>query len=369
MKLTGKLLVALLVLTGFMFAQSKLANQAVYTWPDGYDGVGAHFIMYNDENVGGRTPVTHYVYETTPGCGYDDFMNDYDLLWCYGDIGNFNGGENAWVDGDLIVWFGSWDSAYAANPTGYMTNPGHHAWVWNSHANVLGIEDPWFWADANAQEMTQPTASVETYGDQPGSIIVEITNPIESGSPYSVDGFYIVANAEEDPATPSGAPQDYTYNVGYFPQTGGSGGSTFCTYWPHDVFGYGTWNIYHAYYIVYDSLAGHETAYFSRNSNLLEDVVGIAEGKTDTPKQLSVLAAPSVFAGRTQLTYALPKTTSVNLTIYNATGQTVNTLVDEVKAAGTYTAEFNGESLPSGVYFYTLKTSEKQLNGKLTLLR
>ncbi len=365
MNLTGKSVVVLLALTVVVFAQSKEAQQAVWTWPDGYNATGVHFILYNQD----KGPSTHYVYNTTPGCGIDDFMNDYDVLWCYGDVGNFNGGVDAWADGDLCIWFGSWDSAYAASPLTYGSNKNHTGYLWFSHNFVAGGEDPWGWPDENGQVMPMPTASIETFGDQAGSVIIEIPNPPETGSPYSIDGYYVVANAVESPGTPSGEPDDFTYNVGYVAQTGGSGGTTFHTYVPFDVYGYGTWNIYHAYYIVFDQGAGHETQWMSQNSNLIEDVVGVAEGKSDTPKQLSVFAAPSVFEGRTQLIYALPKTTSVNLTIYNASGQTVSTLVDEVKSAGRYTAEFNGESLPSGVYFYTLKTSEKQLNGKLTLFR
>ncbi len=351
------------MISGPAFAQSKLANQAVYTWPDGYIGLGANFILYNYDK--GET--THWVDNTTPGSGIDDFMIDYDLLWCYGDVGNFNGGVDAWVDGDLCIWFGSWDSAYAVSPVGYGSNAGHTGYVWFSQENVAGTEDPWFWPDEYGQVM--PMATVSQAGDQ-GMVTVEIPNLPETGVPpatYSVAGYYIVANGVLG-GEPSGTPDDFTFDIGYFPQSGGPGSSTFAQYDPQTIYPTGgSWTTYHAYYIVFRDNT-HSTEYMSQNSNKVV-IVGIAEGKTDTPKQLSMVATPSVFARHTQLTYALPQTTPVKLTIHNASGQIVNTLVDEVKTAGRYTVEFDDESLPSGVYFYSLRTSEKQLNGKLTLLR
>jgi hypothetical protein len=42
------------------------------------------------------------------------------------------------------------------------------------------------------------------------------------------------------------------------------------------------------------------------------------------------------------------------LKVYDVLGNEITTLVDEEKASGTYEVEFNGEGLPSGIYFYTL---------------
>ena len=50
-------------------------------------------------------------------------------------------------------------------------------------------------------------------------------------------------------------------------------------------------------------------------------------------------------------------------------GQEVATLVDEVKPAGSYTAEFRGENLATGVYFYRLQAGEFVETKKLVLLK
>jgi hypothetical protein len=40
------------------------------------------------------------------------------------------------------------------------------------------------------------------------------------------------------------------------------------------------------------------------------------------------------------------------LKVYDVLGREVKTLVDEARTAGSYTVQFNGASLASGVYFY-----------------
>ena len=55
-------------------------------------------------------------------------------------------------------------------------------------------------------------------------------------------------------------------------------------------------------------------------------------------------------------------------------GNEVATLVDEYKPAGTYEVEFNshsdvGRNLPSGVYFYQLKTENYIETKKMILLK
>ena len=52
--------------------------------------------------------------------------------------------------------------------------------------------------------------------------------------------------------------------------------------------------------------------------------------------------------------YEIPVNGKVTLVVFNITGQEVATLVNEIKDAGYYTAEFNGINLASGVYFYRI---------------
>lgn len=68
---------------------------------------------------------------------------------------------------------------------------------------------------------------------------------------------------------------------------------------------------------------------------------------------------PNPFNPETKITYTLPNATSVKITVYDRLGREVAVLVDESQSEGDHTASFNAASLPSGVYFYRIKTSER----------
>ncbi|MFA5404180.1 MAG: T9SS type A sorting domain-containing protein, partial [Ignavibacteria bacterium] len=52
--------------------------------------------------------------------------------------------------------------------------------------------------------------------------------------------------------------------------------------------------------------------------------------------------------------YELPKDGRVKLVIYDILGREIKTLINELKQAGRYTIEFNGNNYASGVYFYRI---------------
>jgi len=57
---------------------------------------------------------------------------------------------------------------------------------------------------------------------------------------------------------------------------------------------------------------------------------------------------------KTIIRYHLPKDTRVTLKVYTLLGVEVATLIDDEHAAGSYSVEFDGSHLPSGVYFYRI---------------
>lgn len=61
--------------------------------------------------------------------------------------------------------------------------------------------------------------------------------------------------------------------------------------------------------------------------------------------------------------------TMVNLRVLDILGREVATLVNEVKPAGEYTVEFDGTNLPSGIYFYQLRSGDVVLTRKMALVR
>ncbi len=78
---------------------------------------------------------------------------------------------------------------------------------------------------------------------------------------------------------------------------------------------------------------------------------------------------PNPFNPVTTIEFTLPAKQHVNLTIYNATGQEVATLISGEMNAGTHRVEWQGGHLPSGVYFYRLKTAHTVLTRKMLLLK
>jgi hypothetical protein len=78
---------------------------------------------------------------------------------------------------------------------------------------------------------------------------------------------------------------------------------------------------------------------------------------------------PNPFNPTTQITYSVPRSEKVKLTVYNILGNEVAQLVNETQGAGTYSVKFNAQSLASGVYFYTLNAGNTSIVKKMLLLK
>lgn len=86
---------------------------------------------------------------------------------------------------------------------------------------------------------------------------------------------------------------------------------------------------------------------------------------------------PNPFNSSTEIRYSLPQgksTYQVSLKIYDIRGRLVNTLVDQNQAAGTYSvrwngSDMNGQSISSGMYFFTLQIDKFKATNKLLLIR
>lgn len=78
---------------------------------------------------------------------------------------------------------------------------------------------------------------------------------------------------------------------------------------------------------------------------------------------------PNPFNPNTVISYNIPEHSLVILNIYNLLGEKIKTLVEKEQAPGKYQINFDGNNLPSGIYFYQLKTDKFQQTKKMLLLR
>jgi hypothetical protein len=78
---------------------------------------------------------------------------------------------------------------------------------------------------------------------------------------------------------------------------------------------------------------------------------------------------PNPFNPTTQIRYGLTADVLVALKVYNAFGQTVAILVDEVQSAGYHEAFLDGRELASGVYYYRLQAGPYSDTKKLIIMK
>lgn len=78
---------------------------------------------------------------------------------------------------------------------------------------------------------------------------------------------------------------------------------------------------------------------------------------------------PNPFNPSTTIRFGLKEAGNVRLAVYNSLGQEVTTLVNEYRPAGNYEVQFNASQLPSGMYFYTIKSNNFSVSKKMTLLK
>jgi flagellar hook assembly protein FlgD len=76
----------------------------------------------------------------------------------------------------------------------------------------------------------------------------------------------------------------------------------------------------------------------------------------------------------TEIRYSIPEAAHVTLTIFNARGQKVRTLVSDRQNSGYYVTRWDGKDesgndLPSGIYMCRMKTEKFVAAQKLVLIK
>ncbi len=78
---------------------------------------------------------------------------------------------------------------------------------------------------------------------------------------------------------------------------------------------------------------------------------------------------PNPFNPVSKIKYDIPELSFVTLKIYDVLGSEIATLVNEEKPVGSYEVTFDASNLPSGVYFYQLKTKGYLETKKMILMK
>ncbi|MFA6979186.1 MAG: T9SS type A sorting domain-containing protein [Ignavibacteriaceae bacterium] len=81
------------------------------------------------------------------------------------------------------------------------------------------------------------------------------------------------------------------------------------------------------------------------------------EDQKESPQNFTLAQNfPNPFNPTTNIEYSVAQSQNVTIKIYNVLGKEVAVLVNEKKEPGTYMTEFKTNGLPSGLYFYRMKT-------------
>jgi len=78
---------------------------------------------------------------------------------------------------------------------------------------------------------------------------------------------------------------------------------------------------------------------------------------------------PNPFNPRTTISYDVPRSAHVTLSVFNVLGQHVGTLYEGMQSAGTHRIVWDAGSLASGVYFYRLQGAGQTLMRKMILVK
>lgn len=107
----------------------------------------------------------------------------------------------------------------------------------------------------------------------------------------------------------------------------------------------------------------------------LAELIGIKQISELVPKSFSLYQNyPNPFNPSTKIRFSLPHPSQeeeqeVKLIFYDALGRELTTLINEQLQPGTYEAEFNGASYPSGVYFYKIISGNNTETKKMILVK
>ena len=121
---------------------------------------------------------------------------------------------------------------------------------------------------------------------------------------------------------------------------------------------------------IYYSATGGGVYNFLMRAYVSFPTTGTNETVELKPRQFNVQQNyPNPFNPSTVINYSIPKDGNVKVTIFNALGKEVGTLVNNFEKAGQHTVHFAGGNLSSGVYFYRVESGDYVKTLRMMLLK
>lgn len=102
----------------------------------------------------------------------------------------------------------------------------------------------------------------------------------------------------------------------------------------------------------------------------ISEIINVTQINQSVPEKFELNQNyPNPFNPSTNIKFSIPQKLFVTLKIYNQLGKEISVLLNKELNSGTYEYSFNGESLPSGTYFYRLETENFLETKSMVLLK
>ncbi|MFA8342361.1 MAG: T9SS type A sorting domain-containing protein [Rhodothermaceae bacterium] len=102
-------------------------------------------------------------------------------------------------------------------------------------------------------------------------------------------------------------------------------------------------------------------------SNKEEVIENLEIAKTKISNEISNY--PNPFNPTTKIEYSIKESSNVKIVVYDMLGQEIKTLVNSEKSAGTHSVNFDGSSLPSGIYYCKIVSTNFNKTIKMLLTK
>ncbi len=101
-----------------------------------------------------------------------------------------------------------------------------------------------------------------------------------------------------------------------------------------------------------------------------EKILIANEEKVELPAKITLSQNyPNPFNPNTIITFTLPQSSEINLTVFDVLGKKISVLKTGWQNAGKHEVQFNAEDLPSGTYIYRLQVGNHVLTNKMMLVK